>query len=218
MESSPSLLPGNYLPLLDELNRIVVASGDRMEGGLFYYHREERPRRESVYDYFLGKRINFAAACEASSRMLEIGFNAGHSALLALSRGVEYHGVDICQYKFCRPAAEFLKQEFGDQFHFYPGDSLFVLPQLRVEQRHLTFDLLHIDGHHALAYCRTDTYNAITMAAPGAWVLIDDTDMEEIRVFYEEQLALGLLKKEIPPGWVDNPHHGIGKLVWPLPK
>lgn len=208
-------LPDDFLPVLDELNRIVLSSRDRLEGNLFYYHHEANPSRHTVYDYFIGKRRNFAAACRASSRMLEIGFNAGHSALLALAHGCEYHGVDICQYDYTLPAADYLKGMFGEQFHFHAGDSLEIVPLLAREHPYLRFDLIHIDGHHGVDYCRADTANARLLADDEAWLLIDDTDLPPIRTFYDGLVQGRQLLAVRPPGWKDSRHHAIGRILSP---
>lgn len=213
MTQPQHLLPDDYLPLLDELNRIVRVSDTPLEGNLYYYHQEANPSRTSVYDYFYNKRVNFAAACRAATRMLEIGMNAGHSALLALANGVEYHGVDICQHAYTRPAAEFLKRQFGDRFHFYAGNSLEVLPDMRTQYPWLTFDLLHIDGHHGVDFCRKDTDNAKALSLRGAWIMIDDTDMPEIRAYVDEEFSARRIINETPEGWVNNKHHAIGRVA-----
>lgn len=207
-----SLLPEEYLPHLDELNRIVIESGTPAEGNLFYYHEESKPSRRSVYSFFYDKRCNFAAACRASTHMLEVGFNAGHSALLALACGVEYHGVDIGKFPYVRPAADYLKKMFGDRFHYYEGDSLKVLPQLPTRFPYLRFNLFHIDGHHGAYYFGHDTANATKMALKNAWIIIDDTDMPEITEFYRNQIASGAFIDERPEGWVDNTKHAIARI------
>jgi hypothetical protein len=208
-----SQLPDEYLPLLDGLNAIVISQNVPLEGNLFYYHEERTPGRHNIYDYFYGKRCNFSAATRGIKRMLEIGVNAGHSALLALSNGVEFHGVDICMHPYTQLCADFLKATFGDRFYFYAGDSLAMLPQMHHDMPDLHFDLLHIDGHHGLEYCDIDMRNAMKMVAPNAWILLDDTDMPKIGQYWEELIANGSILPVTPEGWVDNPHHKIGKLA-----
>jgi predicted O-methyltransferase YrrM len=205
-----SLLPDEYLPHLDELNRIVMESGVPAEGNLYYYHHERNPSRRTVYSVFYEKRCNFATACRDSTHILEIGFNAGHSALLALSCGLEYHGVDIATYPYVRPAAQYLKSVFGDRFHLYEGDSLKVLPQLPVRFPYLRFNLIHIDGDHS--HVKTDTANARKMALNNAWIIIDDTNMEGVPEFYESQIASGSLIRDRPQGWTENKRHAIARI------
>lgn len=211
MQSNDTLLPEEYLPLLDELNRIVSNSAERAEGNLFYYHKEPSPRRASVYAPFYLKRRNFALTAQASTRLLEVGMNAGHSALLALAHGVEYHGVDIAKYSYVKPAAAFLKNEFGDRFHFYEGDSLKVLPQMAADYPALRFDMIHIDGHHGVYYFRHDTQNALAMAMKDAWVIVDDTDMKDIQQFFQEELESGTLVAGEPKGWEFCKRHAIAR-------
>jgi hypothetical protein len=205
-------LPDDFLPLLDELNAIVARSGDLLEGNVFYHHHEPNPGRGNIVDYFRAKRHNYATICKAATCMLEIGVNGGHSALLALANGIEYHGIDICWHPYTKPAAAFLKSTFGDRFHFYEGDSLKVIPTLPELYPFLRFDLLHIDGLHTLEQCKADTENSIALALQNAWVMIDDTDMPDIRGYFDLQVQNGTLKPIRPEGWIDNPHHDVGRL------
>lgn len=211
MDAAQSLLPEDYLPHLDALNRIVIESGVPAEGNLFYFHREPHPGRQSVYGEFYPKRRNFVAACRAGTTLLEIGMNAGHSALLALACGVEYHGVDIASHPYVRPAADYLAAQFGGRFHFHEGDSLVKLPEMAQQFPFLRFDLIHIDGHHGAYYVERDFTHAMAMALQGAWVMIDDTDLPEIRAFHDQLLATGALLAEAPPGWEEFRRHAIGR-------
>ena len=208
-----SLLPDSYLPLLDELNRIVLDSGEKLEGNLFYYHHEPNPSRHSVYGEFYPKRRNYLAACRASTCMLEIGVNGGHSALLALAGGVEYHGVDICEHRYTRPVAEFLKSQFGERFHFYQGDSVVEVPRIAKQFPYLRFDLIHVDGLHSLDHCRLDTENSLAMALQGAWLMIDDTDIDAINAYFESLLDGGVLREDMPAGWEHYFRHRIGRVA-----
>lgn len=213
MALEPGILPDEYLPLLDELNNIVIASGVPLEGNLFYYHNHATsPSRHSVYEEFAPKRRNFAAACRASTHMLEIGVNAGHSSLLALANGVQYHGVDNCHHPYTRPVTEFLKSKFGDRFHFYEGDSKEIVPNMPLTHPYLRFNLLHVDGHHNTDYIRLDTLNILKLALKNAWLIIDDTDYEEVEDFYKELIGNNTIRDERPEGWEDYWRHAIGRV------
>jgi len=213
MALETGLLPDDYLPLLDELNKIAITSGAPLEGNLFYYHHHETPpNRNSVYEEFAPKRHNFAAACRASTHMLEIGINAGHSSLLALANGVQYHGIDNCTHPYTRPAAVFLKEKFGEQFHFYEADSQQLLPEMPVSHPYLRFNLLHIDGHHGIDYIRTDTLNAMRLALKNAWMIIDDTDYEDVANLYKELTEKNLLIADSPPEWKDYWRHKVARI------
>lgn len=208
-----SLLPAEYLPMLDDINNIVISSGVPLEGNLFYHHHEPNPGRDNIVSYFQTKRHNFALVCKETKCMLEIGVNAGHSALLALANGVEFHGVDICWHAYTHRVADYLKSKFRDRFHFYAGDSRMTVPKLAEDKPWLRFDLLHIDGHHGLEYCEADTRNASAMALKNAWIIIDDTDMPHLEQFYQQELVDGNIIAALPEGWIENPHHRIGKVA-----
>ncbi len=161
---------------LAELNRRVAASGTPLEGNLFYKHRSAdlgdapNPARRH-------KRRNFALYAASGSRMLEIGFNAGHSALLALSINpqLRYTGIDLGRHPYTRPCADYLREVFSPRFDILYSDSRKGLTDLsRSHPEH--FDLFHVDGGHGIELARSDLLDVIGMARPGQIILIDDTN------------------------------------------
>ena len=77
--------PAQFLDHLRHLNEIASGTGEPLEGNLCYFHCQQDfkysppdPRRGE-------RRETFLRALAGRSRLLEIGFNAGHSTLLALT-------------------------------------------------------------------------------------------------------------------------------------
>ena len=95
-------------------------------------------------------RRNLWRAARFKERLLEVGVNAGHSALLALSSNpkLQYYGVDIVSHSYTIACVDFLKGEFPGRVHLFPGDSREVLPWLADRSGDLAFDLFSIDGGH----------------------------------------------------------------------
>jgi hypothetical protein len=62
---------------------------------------------DPIYRY---KRPNYLRYVTSGRCLLEIGFNAGHSALLALTANqyLTYTGIDICKYKYTRASFDYL--------------------------------------------------------------------------------------------------------------
>jgi predicted O-methyltransferase YrrM len=203
-----------FLEIVSKLNKVIAESNEPVEGNLFYAHHDEAFPNGPIVDYFALKRANLMAACRGKGRVLEIGVNAGHSALMMLyhNPGLHYVGVDICSHAYTWKAMDFLNQQFPGRVTFFVGDSVFVLPEIRVTRPDLLFDLMHIDGLHTLAHCKTDTYNAITMALPYGWIIIDDTDMKHLKEFYNELVAKKILLPKQPEGWQYTGHHDVGLL------
>lgn len=212
-----SLLFGPYQNALEGINAIVKASGELVEGNLMYLHHEAVLNAESIYGEFYPKRRNFMAACRVSSCILEIGFNAGHSALLALATGLKYHGVDICEHRYCSAAAQYLQQEFAKNFTFTAGDSLKILPKMvedaanKPQHEQRIFDLIHIDGNHSEMHCQHDLQYALLLCKPGSWIIFNDTDFDSVKHVYDEAILQGDLLDQKPFGWEDYPRHRIAR-------
>ncbi len=181
-----------YAELLPQLNRIAMESGEAVEGNLFFLHEERALQEpEPTLRY---KRQNYALYASGGSSMLEIGFNAGHSCLLALTSNpdLRYVGVDIGYHAYTRPCFEFLRSVFGDRVQLLIGDSREVVPALRLRPN-LAFDRFHVDGGHETGIAFTDISNVISLCRDRDVILIDDTDNMEILALCDYLCVRGTL-------------------------
>src|SRR5271168_237552 len=127
------LIPGNPLPAADipdysirrdtldevfadpfrirlkRIAEIVMQSGETLEGNIFYRDGEERYGDEPPAAELAPARRNVWRAVRFKERLLEVGVNAGHSALLALSSNprLEYYGVDIMSHAYTAECLDF---------------------------------------------------------------------------------------------------------------
>jgi hypothetical protein len=169
MEQSDSWLQG-----LARLNRVIAATGRPLIGNLCYDHLQADFVDAPPNPILRSKRDRFRRAVEGRTRMLEVGVNGGHSAYVALTSNpvLEFHGVDICEHAYVRPAIAQLQNEFPGRVSFYEGSGLEVLPAL--PDRGQRFDLFHIDG--AKRTYLEDVLNcARIMAGDSATLIMDDT-------------------------------------------
>lgn len=178
-----------YAEHLVALNRIAVDSGVFVEGGLFNLHGEVSADN-SPAERMHSKRRHFALFSMSGTSMLEIGFNAGHSAMLALAANPDlvYHGVDIGHHAYTMPCFEYLRSIYGDRVRIDIGDSRDVLPALRRAGHR--FDLYHIDGGHGFSIAQSDLCNVLDFAEDGDCMMMDDTDnapIDGLCDFYQVQ-------------------------------
>lgn len=103
--------------------------------------------------------------------ILEIGFNAGHSAamLCEIFPGAHVLSVDIAANPACAPGKKLLD-------NFYPGrhtlileDSRTLLPKLESQ-----FDFIFIDGNHDEGFPQVDLFNCQRLARADTIIVIDD--------------------------------------------
>jgi hypothetical protein len=150
-------------------------------------------------------------------RLLELGVNAGHSALLALPSNprLEYYGVDIMSHAYTAECIDFLKGEFPGRVHLFTGDSREVLPWLVSRRAELAFDIFHVDGGHTDEVCRSDMSNCIRIASGqrGRHVLLDDVHASWIFDVYCEFVSRGDLKTEtFFDDWEEAGHNVLARI------
>jgi len=107
---------------------------------------------------------------------MEIGFNAGHSAVLMLSANprLKLTCFDINHHRYTKPCADFVKQVFGDRFTIVYGDSTVTVPKYAHEQQ---YDAVHIDGGHSLEIATKDWDNTYGLVRDGGLIVFDDTQV-----------------------------------------
>jgi hypothetical protein len=215
------LIPGKPLPLpdysirrdtLDEIfadafrqrlrriAEIVRRSGDSLEGNIFYADGDERYAERPPAAQLAPARRNVWRAVRFKERLLEVGVNAGHSALLALSSSpiIEYYGVDVMSHPYTAECVDFLKGEFPGRVHLFPGDSREVLPWLVNRRAELMFDIFSVDGGHTSEVCEADVANCIRIATGqrGRHLMLDDVHASWIFDIYCEFVSRGDLTTE----------------------
>jgi hypothetical protein len=189
-----------FLKRLERINAIVERSDEPLEGNIFYTDQDKRFAERPPAQELAPARRNVWRAARFKERMLEVGVNAGHSALLVLSSSprLEYYGVDIMSHAYTIECVEFLKGEFPGRVHLFPGDSREVLPWLASRSGELDFDILHVDGGHTSEVCLSDMSNCIRMSKGerGRHLLLDDVHASWIFDIYCEFVSRGDLTTE----------------------
>src|SRR5580693_7900581 len=128
---------------LKRIAELVKQSGGRLEGNIFYADLGDRYADQSPEGDLAPARRNLWRAVRFKERLLEVGVNAGHSALLALSSSprLEYYSVDIMSHAYTAECVDYLKGEFPGRVHLFTGDSREVLPWLVSRRAELAFDI-----------------------------------------------------------------------------
>jgi predicted O-methyltransferase YrrM len=108
-------------------------------------------------------------------RILEIGFNAGHSCEVFLESNQETSITvfDINMHSYTHFGVEFMKRKYLNRFQFVQGDSLKTVPFYAMNHSE-KFDLIFIDGCHSFDYAVKDIYHCKRLAHSKSVLWIDD--------------------------------------------
>lgn len=169
----------SYRHIFETLDNIVKASGQPfVEGSLFFFGNQDM----SYNDVFLHKQINLYNHALKAHRIVEVGFNAGHSTALMLlanptSKILHF---DINEHAYTMQCYRYLKSVFGNErfIDFIEGDSRTTIKQYTDLQ---SFDLIHIDGGHTDIVAMSDIEYCKRLAAKENTVIIDDYNMDNIK-------------------------------------
>lgn len=180
--------------ILDDLKTIVINSRASLEGNCFYRHTtlELKP---DLYT----KQLNlFWTGKQASTRICEIGFNAGHSTLLLLlgrpTTSLDFTIFDIGHHAYTRPSVEYIKTKFPHvTFEYIEGDSVVTMPKWIEAHSSLvgTYDVVHVDGGHSDECILNDMKNADLLVKVNGIVIVDDTQHSPINDQVNHYLAEG---------------------------
>lgn len=167
-----------YLPHLLKLNKIIKKSSGYLEGNIFYFN-DSKDLSELHLD-FKDKRKNTAKFANLVDVIVEVGFNAGHSALLILSSNNEvmYRGIDINCHTYTLPCFKHLKNYFHDRIDLFLGNSLDVLPKVfniypEIKNKKIGWI---IDGCHDIDVANKDLETILKLCSVDDIILFDDTE------------------------------------------
>jgi predicted O-methyltransferase YrrM len=153
----------------EHLLPIIIASGEKLEGNIFMLHHTTD--YTNVYEN-KAKNISNLVLNKHITNVMEIGFNAGFSALLMLLTNpyLKLTCFDLGEHKYARPCFEKIQETFGaERINITFGDSTKTLIDV-----HETYDLIHIDGGHEVAVASSDIENAYRLAKEKTILIMDD--------------------------------------------
>lgn len=196
----------------------------RMNGNLFYRHKQRDFYDQPWIPDFDAKRRNFFTLARRSEKLFEIGVNGGHSMLLALMANPDLKcvGIDVCaqldpswaRVDIYVPAAfRWLETNFPGRVELLTGNSLVVAPHYALDHSGAGIDFLHLDG-------AKDTHLREVLALRdvmknGAYIVHDDFNARPVRLS-DRQLRRIKITQEIDfeeAGLIENRWHTVRRLT-----
>lgn len=171
---------------LNHLEQIVQDTQEKMEGNCFYLHHTF-DRSEKL----LPKQRNLQKIAKQSKNILEIGFNAGHSALVFLLSNPNSKIVcfDLGEHSYSKKCFEYLSQQFPNRLEIIWGDSQTTLLKYVCENiGKKTFDLFHIDGGHFPEIVESDVKLSKFLANENSLLIYDDCWIKSLGFYFMKEL------------------------------
>ena len=201
--------------MLNDIKSIVIQSGASLEGNSFYFHQTLQEFPE-----LYAKQLNlFWCGKQATKRICEIGFNAGHSTMLLLlgrKTPLEFTIFDIGHHSYTRPCLEYIQKKYTNiAFEYIEGDSIQTMPAWIRKHKHLmeSYDVVHVDGGHSEPCIFNDMKNADALVKVDGIMIIDDTNIDYINKYVDLYLSSGLYIELGMIKTVGYPHRVLQKIA-----
>ena len=110
-------------------------------------------------------------------RVMEIGFNAGHSAEVFLKHNTSLTltSFDIGIHDYVNAAKGYIDEVYPDRHTLILGDSQKTVPAYLENNKGAKFDVIFIDGDHTYEVAKADMENCFHLAHKDTIVMLDDT-------------------------------------------
>ena len=132
---------------------------------------------------------------------MEIGFNAGHSAVTFLSANKNVHvtSFDIGVHDYMKIGKKFIDKFFKNRHNLIIGNSIETVPEYLKNNPKNKFDIILIDGNHDYDFAIGDIFNCIGLSHNKTVILLDDTTYTD--------------KGQKVLRWTEGPTNAIKKLL-----
>jgi predicted O-methyltransferase YrrM len=175
-------------------NNLIQLIGNKPEGNIYTSHQSTIPN-----DFMIQKQINIVTFMTKfkPKNILEIGFNAGFSALLmkmSYSQN-KFTCIDINHHKYVIPCFQLIKNDFNFDMNIILESSHTALEKLIKEDNN--YDFIHIDGDHSLNGATKDLELCIKLSKSGTIIMFDDTNISYLNDLCNKYIHNGYLKEYI---------------------
>jgi len=184
--------------ILESLKKIVIDTYTPLEGNIFYIH-ETFMLEPLLYT----KQLNlFWFGKQATTRICEIGFNAGHSAMVLLlgrdTTPLEFTIFDLGEHLYTAPCLNYIQSTFPHiHMEYVKGNSIETIPKWISEHKSSiwTYDLVHVDGGHNEPCISNDMKYADLLIKLCGIIIIDDTNNPIINNYVNLYLKSGYYRE-----------------------
>lgn len=172
------------------LFKIVQKCEEFFEGDCMYEHETGIKN-----DKLIPKQRNLYTIAKTGNKIIEIGFNAGNSALLFLLANPNAYlwCFDICYHSYTKLCFQYLYDNFGQRISLYIGSSVDTVPKFIKNNPDKTYDIFHIDGSHDSHIANQDFFNCFSIAHHQSIIILDDVWIVELKKLWESYIAAKMI-------------------------
>jgi predicted O-methyltransferase YrrM len=144
----------------------------KMKGIRFSYdyqgHSTQFPAEPIILSHFARQPV--------VKEIMEIGFNAGHSAETFLSSNSHANltSFDLGEVNAMKYGKEYIDATYPGRHSLIVGDSTVTVPQYKANNPNKKFDIIFIDGGHAYNIAKSDFLYSSALAHSDTIVIVDD--------------------------------------------